>query len=137
MTDGKVLRNGFLNSPPKILLTALSALRSDVEMYRDQSPRHVHELARKYPTMEKTYACPESLKDFVFKAEDVHEGGDNCAPYLFQFTPERENTGIDVPKIQFGLIASANQVMKDANRRDEVSDVMGEPIALKWKLLAS
>jgi len=58
MTDGKFIRTSSLNSPPKALLTALSSLQSDVEIYGNQSHRHVHELARKYPVMKNAYASP-------------------------------------------------------------------------------
>ena len=128
MTDGKFIRTGSLNSPPKALLTALSSLQGDVEMYGDQSHRHIHELARKYPVMKNAYASPESLKDVLFKAEDEHDGSGSCESCLSNFTPLRQSTGGRVREIHYGLIASGNQVMKDAKKRDEISNDMGESV---------
>ncbi|KIM99309.1 hypothetical protein OIDMADRAFT_166934 [Oidiodendron maius Zn] len=125
ITDGKFIRTGHLNSPTKALLTALSSLRSDVEMHGSQSQTHIHELARKYPIMKNAYASSESLKDILFKAEDEHDENGSCESCLSRFTPLRQSTGGRVRKVHYGLIASGNQVMKDAKRRDEISNDMG------------
>jgi nucleoside phosphorylase len=117
-----------LNSPPKALLTALATLQSDVEMYGDQSYKHIDELARRYPVMKKTYAFPESLKDILFKAEDQHDGTSSCEACLSHFTPIRQGTADRSREVYYGLIASGNQVMKDAKRRDDISDKMGESV---------
>jgi nucleoside phosphorylase len=128
MTDGKFSRTGSLNGPPKALLTALSSFQSDVEMYGDQSHRYIDELARKYPVMKNDYASPELLKDILFRAEDEHDGSSNCESCLSHFTPLRHSTGSRVRKLHHGLIASGNQVMKDAKKRDEISEDMKENV---------
>jgi len=128
MNEGKFIRTGSLNSPPKALLTALATLQSDVEMYGDQSYGHIDELAKRYPVMKKTYASPESLKDVLFRAGDQHDGSGSCEVCLSRFTPLRQGRGARLREVHYGLIASGNQVMKDAKRRDNISDEMGESV---------
>jgi hypothetical protein len=58
--------------------------------------------------MKDAYTSLEYLKDILFKAEDGHDGSDNCELCLSNFTPLRNGTEMRARKVHYGLIASGN-----------------------------
>ncbi|VUC29558.1 unnamed protein product [Clonostachys rosea] len=104
--DGKFKRTGALNNPPSALLTALTQVESDHEMYGSQISQYLDELKEKFPKLAPKYTWSDSRKD-PLQEEDT------------------SNSGPEDIVVHYGLIASGNQVIKDANTRDEINEMLG------------
>jgi nucleoside phosphorylase len=120
-TPNGLERIGSLNSPPQILLSAVSIVQANALLSESTLSGHLSTLER-IPTFQRHRAGP----DLLFKAAYNHEHGatcDQCSVKSRQPRPERES-GAEVT-IHYGTIASGNQVMKDAAERDRVSAELG------------
>ncbi|RHZ58905.1 hypothetical protein CDV55_105072 [Aspergillus turcosus] len=109
--DGKVQRTGTLNMPPHVLLTAVANLESEHMMGESQIPQILEEMVARFPSM-AGFTYPGQEHDRLFEAE-----GDSLVP--------RPNRSTSSPGIHYGLIASGNQVMKDARTRDRLARELG------------
>ncbi|KAF4987864.1 hypothetical protein FDECE_15273 [Fusarium decemcellulare] len=146
---GQFRRIGALNNPPSELLTALAKLETAHEMKGSQIPRHLNELATKWPALVPKYLKSDSLKDPLLSSTGLRDDRARwqalfsmiCATIvsLFMFLlgrqafsprrPAAENGLVDRGgqkasrdmQVHYGLIASGNQVVKDAVFRDELS----------------
>jgi nucleoside phosphorylase len=120
-TPNGLERIGSLNSPPQILLSAVSAVRAKEIGGESTLSHHVSTLEH-IPAFQRLRAGP----DLLFKAACNHKHGatcDQCSVEIQQPRPERER-GVEVT-VHYGTIASGNQVMKDAAERDRVSAELG------------
>ncbi|KAK1488981.1 pfs domain-containing protein [Colletotrichum tamarilloi] len=119
--DGKFEMTGFLNQPPLALRTALNMLISDLEIEGSSLEEHI--LKRlKNDILKKKYGRPSSNSDKLFRSDIVYDTNRSMADYCaddFVDRPERD-PGSE-PVVHYGLIASANQVMKDAQKRDALA----------------
>ncbi|KAL3467558.1 hypothetical protein BJX64DRAFT_299707 [Aspergillus heterothallicus] len=127
---GKALRDEFfqptgsLNKPPQFLLTALSQLRSNHFI----SDRHIigaiSRTLDKYPDMKRQFSRLE--KDWLFRPEYGHQNTESdCSSACdVEQLVMREPRSTNEPCIHYGLIASNNQVMKDAIKRDSIVEQM-------------
>lgn len=115
---------GTLNQPPRILLNAVAGLRAD---HDSASGGHrledaVNKVFEKRPHLRKNYQRPGPEADHLFKSSVTHAtscGADQCSygnPVHLEERSERARKGRS--EIHYGLIASANQVMKNALVRD-------------------
>ncbi|KAL6697324.1 hypothetical protein J3F84DRAFT_394022 [Trichoderma pleuroticola] len=99
---GKFRRTGALNSPPNALLKVLSKLESEHEMQESKIPIFLDEMKQKYPKLYPKYFWHQSLRD-------PHD-------------QSGEGMAMRCPDIHHGLIASGNQVIKDAAVRDRLNE---------------
>lgn len=118
---GKFEMTRFLNQPPLALRTALNGLISDLEKEGNWFEDHI--LTRlKNDILKKKYGRPSPESDKLFRSNIVYDASKTIADYCaddFVDRPERDpNLG---PVVHYGLIASANQVMKDAQKRDALA----------------
>jgi nucleoside phosphorylase len=122
ISEGRFHRTGFLNSPPSVLLNAVAILKAKHEVQGPQLLKHVTEASIKYPRLRNTFAFPGTQHDLLFEAEYRHVEGDSrcvsCDPQALVPREPREDSG---PTIHHGLIASGNQIIKDALTRDRLS----------------
>ncbi|KAK6526081.1 hypothetical protein TWF281_011119 [Arthrobotrys megalospora] len=119
---GKTLDNdvfecsGSLQRPPQFILTAISNLTSDPDVPVNPLEPYLREVIQRRPE----YRCPGQQQDPQFRTTCLHGQHDgtslqcNCPPPIPHLEP--------LPKIHYGLIASGNQVMKNAQVRDRLSD---------------
>ena len=120
--DKEFESTGSLNSPPTALLTAIMALSADHEL----NGTHIAESIRQNETLPENYQYPGVEHDRLYESIYAHHGGDgNCksgcdsaSPPLVQ-RPQRGLTSNE-PVVHYGLIASADTMMKDANTRDRL-----------------
>jgi nucleoside phosphorylase len=114
---GGFRRVGLLNSPPTLLLNAVSKLR--VKHLREDHAllKYVSEMIGKHPKMQDQYGYQGTQDDQLFKSSYAHGAGSTCADCD---TNEVLHRGLarQSPEIHYGLIASGNQVIKDAETRD-------------------
>lgn len=100
---GGFRRTSALNKPPALLRRALTKLQTAHEMEGSEIPNYMKAMSAKYPRLAKKYAWSERLTDDV--ASEPHDAGD--------------------VRVHYGLIASGNQVIKDAQFRDALDQSLG------------
>ncbi|KAK2812771.1 hypothetical protein FQN50_001100 [Emmonsiellopsis sp. PD_5] len=120
MKHGKFHQTGSLNQPPEILLTAASALHSTNTTTDSQIAERVREMLKSNPRMQEfCYQGPE--KDQLF-CEDYEHGraSETCESCNREKLSKRMPRITSDPVVHYGLIGSANQVMRDAITRERL-----------------
>ncbi|OQD64646.1 hypothetical protein PENPOL_c007G05583 [Penicillium polonicum] len=101
---GEFRRIGALNSPPTVLLTALGKLRIRNRLKRNSLlPQYLAEMGKRWPALVPEYSEPPSSG--LVGSQDPRQRG--------------------VGDVHCGLIASGNQVIKDAELRDSIDENLG------------
>ncbi|KAF2472437.1 purine and uridine phosphorylase, partial [Lindgomyces ingoldianus] len=113
-------QTGFLNTPPQVLLAAVTKLRSNQDRGRGSLSPHLSKLSKICK-----FARDEAGSDVLFEAEYNHVGGDNCASCAATGKIQREERTNNMPMVHYGTIASGNQVMRDGVIRDKISSEFG------------
>lgn len=120
-------QTGSLNQPPQLLLTAVGSLEATYELNGHQLNAEIDNALSQYPRLRQKYSrpCPDS--DRLYHPEFVHPDmpgdcrdtcGDNPAHLIHRAERSEDE---DDPAIHYGLIASSNQLMKDAIIRDKLA----------------
>lgn len=123
---GFVSAGGRLNKPPQIVLAAVSMLQGQHKRKGNNNiSTLVSEKLLKYPGIVKEFSYPGLKKDRLFKADVLHVEGKKsckscCGPLNSNLVKRGERDG-NVPKVHYGTIGSADQVMKDAIMRDKLA----------------
>jgi len=119
--DGDFQRTSFLNAPPRILLDAITTLRTRIIRQKSQIWGH---LAAFGPLQD--FSREKAGPDILFHAESTHTHGattcESCDRGRIIHRAERPDQN---PIIHYGTIASGNQVIKDAIARDRRSKNLG------------
>ncbi|KAF3934727.1 hypothetical protein ABW20_dc0106703 [Dactylellina cionopaga] len=124
---------GFLNQPPALLRAAMVGVSGRHEMSGNELESTIEKALEKYPRLKKRYQRPDPTTDKLYRSEVVHpadaKAGTSCATLcgddsskLVSRTERTEDD--DNPAIHYGLIASANQLMKNAEIRDKLAAEM-------------
>ncbi|KAH8711820.1 hypothetical protein GQ44DRAFT_763039 [Phaeosphaeriaceae sp. PMI808] len=118
---GHMTRTGFLNAPPKELLSSITQLR--VQDFQDRSSLATHlSTFNQFPRFMRENAG----LDVLFEPNYKHGSGLTCKlcdqDRVIQ-RPEREAD--KMVTLHYGTIASGNQVIKDGTTRDERSEELG------------
>lgn len=130
---GKTIANhhfhptGFLDQPPTFLRTAVRGLEAEYVLKGHQLKQAINGVLETNPRLQKDYHQPPRSSDRLFHRGIVHPENDESScegccgrngTNLVERTPRTED---DSPAIHYGLIASANSLMKDANVRDALA----------------
>lgn len=100
------VRMGSLNAPPRVLLNALNALAAKNMLQETRIPEFLGVMTDKYP-------------------EFAHPGPQHDPLYHHDESGDRPSLN---PKVHHGLIASGNQVIKDAVVRDRLRRELGSNV---------
>jgi nucleoside phosphorylase len=118
---------GFLNQPPMIMRTAVTGLKAQYESDGHRLEEAVKNILEKKPRLRKKYQRLNPSSDRLYQIRVVHPNDEaSCAtvcdddPSNLILRPERTEDE-DNLTIHYGLIASANQLMKDALVRDRLA----------------
>ncbi|KAL6915480.1 hypothetical protein FSST1_006975 [Fusarium sambucinum] len=116
---------GFLNQPPTLLRTTVNGLKARYERKGHQLSEAVGKILENNTRLRRKYSQPESGTDSLFQPEVTHDlactatcSDDVSNLILRSERPEDE----DNPVVHYGLIASADRLMKDALERDRLSN---------------
>jgi nucleoside phosphorylase len=119
----KFQSTGILDQPSKILRTAVNGLKAYYGSNRHRLTEEIDSAIANNTSLARRFAKPHLSKDRLYKSNVIHVDGTTCSEAcgddtsrLVARTPQTEND--DDPAIHYGLIASANQLMKDAKIRD-------------------
>ncbi|KAL4895527.1 violaceus kinesin [Aspergillus ambiguus] len=119
--NGRFHRTGSLNKPPQFLLTTVSQMQSNSLLGERPIAGVLSAAFKKSQEIRDQFARPN--EDWLFDKEYEHESSNadcsNCDPAKLIARPPR---GTEEPHIHYGLIASGNQVMKDAGTRDSLAE---------------
>ncbi|OAQ96229.1 hypothetical protein LLEC1_02864 [Akanthomyces lecanii] len=118
---------GFLAPPPPVLLTAISGLRAKYEIHGHTIREDIEAILAANKKIRRKYGRPDTTTDRLYNSDVIHSPGEASCPScsndglgLILRTARVEDD--DDPAIHYGLIASANQLMKDAKLRDQYAD---------------
>uniref|UniRef100_A0A0B7JWZ5 NACHT domain-containing protein n=1 Tax=Bionectria ochroleuca TaxID=29856 RepID=A0A0B7JWZ5_BIOOC len=134
---GKTIQNQtfhytqHLNQPPQLLLNAVSGLETQYEAEGNQLHAEITRILEQKPRLRKKYTRPPASSDKLYRSDYVHRYLDQTCNNVcgedqdnLVIRPERGDED-DNPAIHYGLIASANQLMKDAHLRDKLAAEKG------------
>ncbi|KAH7114765.1 hypothetical protein B0J13DRAFT_488099, partial [Dactylonectria estremocensis] len=119
---------GFLNQPPAVLLTAVTVISGQYESDGHSLEEEINDILQKKPRLRKKYSRPDPSSDRLYQSEVVHPADSDsscvaaCGSDLSKLILRSERTqDEDNPAIHYGVIASGNQLIKDASIRDKLA----------------
>ncbi|KAK8131917.1 hypothetical protein PG999_000090 [Apiospora kogelbergensis] len=141
-TTGGFERSGALNNPPSVLLTAMGKLETTHELVGPRIPKYLEEMGQRWPRLAQRYLRSSALEDTLFRGDYQHvaksSSDDGLEGEDYDDGDEQEAESCrhcDETKvvrrrpremrIHYGLIASGNQVIKDAASRDKLNKDLG------------
>jgi nucleoside phosphorylase len=117
---GQLTPTSFINTPPTVLLNAISELRSNRYLGKDALPMHLSAFEG-LAEFSRNRAGP----DVLYEAAYSHIGGPTCDGCREDKTEKRTPRASQEMVIHYGTIASGNQVMTDGVTRDRLSAELG------------
>lgn len=137
---GKTIQNKkfentkWLDAPAPATRAAVAKLKGEYELHPPKFADRVKEAIQRYPDLATKYERPRQSTDILYGSEFVHqvkvgvaaEEVDKCEVVCGRTTAnlrsrKRRTTPKGEPVIHYGVIASANQLMKDAKVRDRIA----------------
>jgi nucleoside phosphorylase len=122
LSNGRIQNTGSLNKPPMVLLTAISQIQSDYIAGSGQMEQILFDTFEKNMQLKAQFSRP--YNDWLFHGTYNHQSSasaSECSLCDPRQLVSREPRASDEPYIHYGLIASGNQVMKDALSRDLIA----------------
>lgn len=119
-TPNKFERTGVLNTPPTILLAALSKLRATHDRGRGKIDLYISQIV----TLPK-FSREKAGADILLAGDCSHNKSSGCENCADVREVQREHRDDDTPVVHYGTIASGNQVMKYGQERDKISEEFG------------
>lgn len=126
--DQAFVLTGYLNQPPKFMLTAIATLKATYKRKGHGIQNAINAVLEENPKLRAEYQRPGGNADRLYKSSFTHKGDDevNCRSVcgddesnLVSRVERSEHA--DNPAIHYGMIASANQLMQNALLRDALS----------------
>ncbi|KAM0433480.1 hypothetical protein ACHAPT_004360 [Fusarium lateritium] len=115
----------FLNQPPTTLRAAVRGLQAQYARKGHQLGQAVSDVLGKNSMLQHDYSRPHPSTDVLFRSEFTHDSrgcAEFCAKDPSKLVPRRPRTVYhETPAIHYGIIASANQLMKNAITRDRLA----------------
>jgi hypothetical protein len=74
----RFLRTGFLDKPPKVLLSALASLRAKHDREGHKIQLAVERMVEDYPDMRHKFQYQGKAEDELFHSNYEHVGGETC-----------------------------------------------------------
>ena len=118
-------QTGSLNQPPELLRGAVSLLNAEYRPHMLEEM--VTRVLQERPEIEADCKRPPLSSDVLYRPDVVHPPGSEikcdevCGQDSSRFeTRSNRRKDEEMSKIHYGLIASANQVMRDASIRDKL-----------------
>ncbi|KAF4900638.1 Ankyrin-1 [Colletotrichum fructicola] len=121
-----------LDQPPNVVRTAVTNLQAQYERKGHNIQEAVTDITGKNKRLRK-YRRPDHSTDVLYQSNYLHTSGTgDCtagcgtdSDNIVLRAERDEDEGDDDPAVHYGLIASANQLMKDATVRDRLAAEKG------------
>ena len=124
--EGKFILLGSLNKPPTVIRTGVTKLRARHWRRGGTIRKHLDTAFERNPSMSEEFEYPGPENDQLFQSDYDHETGksdcDQCDPR--RLLDRQPRKGHD-PSIHYGLIGSANQVMRHGETREKLRQEQG------------
>lgn len=121
MKEGKFIQTGTLNKTSTALMTGISKLRAQHRMEESQMSHHIATMLKFNDKMRKDFSRPSQEHDRLFRSDYDHiEGQPSCAICDSNSLLVRTPRASEDPIIHYGLIGSANQVMRHGATREKL-----------------
>jgi len=118
LSNGRFQRTSQLNAPPEILLGVIPEMRR-----RHNDPRKPDIVAENLKRMIDMPSYQRPAQDRLYRADYEHQGGQNCGNCGTEGLDERPRRETSrEATVHYGIIASANSVMKNATERDQYAN---------------
>ncbi|KJK86072.1 hypothetical protein H633G_10085 [Metarhizium anisopliae BRIP 53284] len=118
---GKLQRDGFLNSPPRSLLTAVANMQKDAISDDPSYPEYIRMAIQRNARTKNNFGRPDASTDRLFQIKHDHlltaATCEACPSEWEETRTAREETN---PQIHYGIIASGNAVMKHGATRERL-----------------
>jgi Phosphorylase superfamily len=123
---GRLEQTGSLNKPPQILLNAISQLTANYKRGTVGISEILSDALAKNPKMTPYFTNPGPEQDRLFRATYDHiKHQETCSMCDTNQLVNRKSRPCGEPEIHYGVIASANQVMKHGETRDRLARDLG------------
>ncbi|KAE8380695.1 hypothetical protein BDV26DRAFT_279319 [Aspergillus bertholletiae] len=120
LRDGRFQHTGSLNKPHPALLRAMSHLESDYRIGKRPVSKILLDVLHKYEVIREKFSRPKD--DWLFRPTYSHENSEHsCSACNQTQLVNRPKRITDDPYFHYSLIASGDQVMKDAKTRDSIA----------------
>ncbi|OGM43267.1 WD-repeat protein [Aspergillus bombycis] len=120
LPDGRFQRTSSLNKPPQLLLNAVSKVRSEYMITEADIDGTISRILNTNERLRQNFSRPQ--KDWLFNAEYIHASNHpDCLECDQTQLVRRASRNSSEPHIHYGLVASANRVMRDAKIRDSLA----------------
>jgi nucleoside phosphorylase len=123
--NGQFERTRTLKKPPTVLMANVQRLEAQHRRIGNQIPKYLSKMLKRFPNMEEEYLCPSMEHDHLFEATYNHKGGKTCRQCDQSKVVERAPRKNSAPRIHYGTIGSANDVIKDSETRDRLRTDLG------------
>ncbi|KKP03521.1 hypothetical protein THAR02_04384 [Trichoderma harzianum] len=112
----------YLNRPPRALLTAVTGLSAKYKRYGNDIDTTIDYILQRNRRLQREYGRPDPDSDKLYSRDSARTLGadENLVSSLIE-RPERSGRE-DNPAIHYGLIASADGFMEDAQIRDVLAE---------------
>ncbi|GLA79846.1 hypothetical protein AtubIFM56815_000650 [Aspergillus tubingensis] len=115
-----------LKRPPKDLLAAMNLLKSDYDHGMGKMIDYFKDVSRQSSRLRTWgFHFPGRELDRLYKPNHPHTEGLDCSSCGTEHLEKRLDRETDDPAVHYGLIASANAVMRSAVYRDHLRDTWG------------
>ncbi|KAK2788362.1 hypothetical protein FQN52_006686 [Onygenales sp. PD_12] len=122
VTESQLVPTGTLNKPPEVLLIAVSRLRATHALEESRIQTFYNEAIERYPRWGEIARYPGKDEDKLFMPEYSHTGSEtDCEQCDGSRVHQRPSRSENQTRIFYGLIASANQIMRNAGKRDKLA----------------
>lgn len=126
-------RKGWLEPPPKCWRNAIVVMQSDHRAKGNRISGFLSEMISRYPPL-KEFQRPAPEKDILFRPNNTHVAKQaTCEECDKTQIIKRTARQPDGPAIFYGLIASGDLVMKNAEVRDEISQHAGGALCFEME----
>ncbi|KAJ4013667.1 hypothetical protein NW761_013320 [Fusarium oxysporum] len=117
----------ILDQPPQLLRSAVSRLQVQHRIHGNGLQESIATILEQYPRLRDEYGRPSDSTDILFNPAVVHAGGESCDICDKDETDivNRKPREHQKPWIHYGIIASANSLMKNAMLRDKLATQKG------------
>jgi nucleoside phosphorylase len=125
LPNGQFERTGTLKKPPVVLMANVQKLEARHRRIGNQISKYLSDMLERFPNMAEEYVCPGIENDQLFEATYSHKGGRTCRLCDRSKVVERALRKNSAPRIHYGTIGSANEVIKDSEIRDKLRTDLG------------
>ncbi|PON26759.1 kinesin [Trichoderma gamsii] len=123
MSEGKFIQTGVLNKTSIVLSSSVSTLRARHRIEESRIPQYIARMLKSNRKMQREFSHPGLEHDQLFRADYEHpNGAPTCHSCDIEVLLLRKSRGNTNAIIHYGLIGSANQVMRHGATRDKLRD---------------